>query len=65
MIDCGFVKLRVMNPENYFESLIKLPISQASAQQRTGRAGRIRPGKCYRLYPRMVKNISIDDRGAI
>ncbi|EJD74781.1 D-tyrosyl-tRNA(Tyr) deacylase [Loa loa] len=51
VIDCGFVKLRVMNPENYFESLMKLPISQASAQQRTGRAGRIRPGKCYRLYP--------------
>uniref|UniRef100_A0A8R1TXJ8 RNA helicase n=1 Tax=Onchocerca volvulus TaxID=6282 RepID=A0A8R1TXJ8_ONCVO len=51
VIDCGFVKLRVMNPENHFESLMKLPISQASAQQRTGRAGRIRPGKCYRLYP--------------
>ncbi|KAL4003847.1 putative ATP-dependent RNA helicase DHX35 [Acanthocheilonema viteae] len=51
VIDCGFVKLRVMNPENYFESLMKLPISQASAQQRTGRAGRVRPGKCYRLYP--------------
>ncbi|VDO51245.1 unnamed protein product [Onchocerca flexuosa] len=51
VIDCGFVKLRVMNPENYFESLMKLPISQASAQQRAGRAGRIRPGKCYRLYP--------------
>jgi pre-mRNA-splicing factor ATP-dependent RNA helicase DHX15/PRP43 len=26
------------------------PISQASANQRAGRAGRTRPGKCYRLY---------------
>lgn len=26
------------------------PISQASAEQRAGRAGRERPGKCYRLY---------------
>ncbi|KAA6396020.1 MAG: putative RNA helicase family protein [Streblomastix strix] len=26
------------------------PISQASAQQRAGRAGRTNPGKCYRLY---------------
>ena len=26
------------------------PISQASAQQRSGRAGRTRPGKCFRLY---------------
>jgi len=25
------------------------PISKASARQRAGRAGRIRPGKCYRL----------------
>ena len=27
-----------------------VPISQSSAQQRAGRAGRIRSGKAYRLY---------------
>ena len=32
------------------ESLLVTPISQASAQQRAGRAGRTRPGKCFRLY---------------
>ena len=32
------------------ESLLVSPISQASANQRAGRAGRTRPGKCYRLY---------------
>ncbi|KAG9075422.1 DEAH-box ATP-dependent RNA helicase prp43, partial [Ceratobasidium sp. UAMH 11750] len=32
------------------ESLFVSPISQASAQQRAGRAGRTRPGKCFRLY---------------
>ena len=26
------------------------PISHASARQRSGRAGRVKPGKCYRLY---------------
>jgi ATP-dependent RNA helicase DHX8/PRP22 len=26
------------------------PISQAQARQRSGRAGRTGPGKCYRLY---------------
>jgi pre-mRNA-splicing factor ATP-dependent RNA helicase DHX15/PRP43 len=26
------------------------PISKASAKQRAGRAGRTRPGKCFRLY---------------
>lgn len=29
-------------------------ISQASAQQRSGRAGRIAPGHCYRLYSSAV-----------
>lgn len=32
------------------DSLVVTPISQASAQQRRGRAGRTGPGKCYRLY---------------
>ncbi|KAI4312234.1 hypothetical protein MLD38_037070 [Melastoma candidum] len=29
------------------ENLVVAPISQASARQRAGRAGRVRPGKCY------------------
>jgi hypothetical protein len=32
------------------DSLVVAPISQASARQRAGRAGRTGPGKCYRLY---------------
>lgn len=28
-------------------------VSQANAKQRMGRAGRVRPGKCYKLYTRM------------
>ena len=32
------------------DNLIIVTISQSSAQQRTGRAGRTGPGKCYRLY---------------
>ncbi|GER24467.1 RNA helicase family protein, partial [Striga asiatica] len=32
------------------ENLVVAPISKASARQRAGRAGRVRPGKCYRLY---------------
>uniref|UniRef100_A0A914BWD0 RNA helicase n=1 Tax=Acrobeloides nanus TaxID=290746 RepID=A0A914BWD0_9BILA len=51
VIDCGFVKMRVINPKNGIETLMVIPISQSSAEQRAGRAGRIRPGKCYRLYP--------------
>lgn len=40
----------MFNPRIRVESLLVSPISQASAQQRTGRAGRTRPGKCFRLY---------------
>ena len=38
------------NPRVRVESLLVSPISQASAQQRAGRAGRTKPGKCFRLY---------------
>lgn len=34
----------------YVVDLLVSPISKASAQQRAGRAGRTRPGKCFRLY---------------
>lgn len=50
VIDCGHVKIRYYNPKTHTESLIVTEISQASAIQRAGRAGRVKPGKCYRLY---------------
>lgn len=50
VVDSGFVKLRFYNPKTCTDSLVILPISQASAVQRAGRAGRTRPGKAYRLY---------------
>eukprot|EP00818_Percolomonas_sp_WS_P005251 CAMPEP_0117441260 /NCGR_PEP_ID=MMETSP0759-20121206/3544_1 /TAXON_ID=63605 /ORGANISM="Percolomonas cosmopolitus, Strain WS" /LENGTH=724 /DNA_ID=CAMNT_0005233111 /DNA_START=343 /DNA_END=2517 /DNA_ORIENTATION=+ len=50
VVDPGFVKQKVYNPRIRVESLLVSPISQASANQRAGRAGRTRPGKCFRLY---------------
>ncbi|KAF6838852.1 helicase associated domain-containing protein [Colletotrichum musicola] len=50
VIDCGFAKLRAYNPRTGIETLTSTPISKASASQRAGRAGRTRPGKCFRLY---------------
>lgn len=41
---------QVYNPRIRVESLLVSPVSKASAQQRAGRAGRTRPGKCFRLY---------------
>jgi HrpA-like RNA helicase len=50
VIDSGFVKQKSFNPISGTESLTVECISKASADQRTGRAGRVGPGKCFRLY---------------
>ncbi|PHH69506.1 hypothetical protein CDD80_6689 [Ophiocordyceps camponoti-rufipedis] len=50
VVDCGFVKLRAYNAETCIESLTTTAVSKASASQRAGRAGRTKPGKCFRLY---------------
>lgn len=50
VVDSGFSKQRFYSPISDIENLVVAPISKASARQRAGRAGRVRPGKCYRLY---------------
>uniref|UniRef100_A0A6B2EC10 RNA helicase n=1 Tax=Phlebotomus kandelakii TaxID=1109342 RepID=A0A6B2EC10_9DIPT len=50
VVDPGFVKQKVYNSKTGMDSLVVMPISQAAAKQRAGRAGRTGPGKCYRLY---------------
>ncbi|CAM6076055.1 unnamed protein product [Sphagnum tenellum] len=50
VVDSGFSKQRFYNPMTDVEALVVAPVSQASAKQRAGRAGRVRPGKCFRLY---------------
>lgn len=50
VVDSGFSKQQFYNPISDIENLVVVPISKASARQRAGRAGRVRPGKCYRLY---------------
>lgn len=50
VIDPGFAKQNHFNSRTGMESLMVVPISKASANQRAGRAGRVAPGKCFRLY---------------
>ncbi|KAI9882386.1 MAG: kinetochore-associated Ndc80 complex subunit spc25 [Watsoniomyces obsoletus] len=50
VIDSGFVKIRAFNPTTNIDTLTATPVSKASATQRAGRAGRTKPGKCFRLY---------------
>ncbi|KAI1401032.1 P-loop containing nucleoside triphosphate hydrolase protein [Hypoxylon fuscum] len=50
VIDCGKAKVKQFRSQLGMESLLAKAISKSSAIQRTGRAGREGPGKCYRLY---------------
>jgi pre-mRNA-splicing factor ATP-dependent RNA helicase DHX38/PRP16 len=50
VVDTGYNKLKVYNPKIGMDALQITPISQANANQRSGRAGRTGPGTCYRLY---------------
>ncbi|XP_065090791.1 putative pre-mRNA-splicing factor ATP-dependent RNA helicase PRP1 [Ochlerotatus camptorhynchus] len=61
VIDPGFSKQKVYNPRIRVESLLVSPISKASAQQRAGRAGRTRPGKCFRLYTEKAYKTEMQD----
>ncbi|XP_065208806.1 ATP-dependent RNA helicase DHX8-like [Planococcus citri] len=54
VIDAGYVKQKVYDSRKDREVLKRIRVSQAQAIQRTGRAGRVGPGKCFRLY-------SVDD----
>lgn len=62
VIDCGFSKQKVFNPIVRVESLLVSPISKASAQQRAGRAGRTKPGKCFRLYTEKAFHEDLTDQ---
>ncbi|GAA5885982.1 hypothetical protein JCM5296_007051 [Sporobolomyces johnsonii] len=54
VIDAGFSKLKVYNPRMGMDSLQITPISQANANQRSGRAGRTGAGTAYRLFTEMA-----------
>ena len=49
VLDGGYCKLKVYNPKVGMDALQITPISQANANQRTGRAGRTGSGYLYLL----------------
>ncbi len=50
VVDVGFARINRYSPRTKVQRLEIEPISRASADQRTGRCGRIGPGVCVRLY---------------
>jgi ATP-dependent helicase HrpA len=50
VVDSGLARVSRYSPRNRLQRLPTLPVSQASADQRKGRCGRLGPGLCVRLY---------------
>ncbi len=50
VVDCGLERLAQWDPKTGISRLESVRISRASAEQRAGRAGRLAPGICLRLY---------------
>ena len=50
VVDPGLARVKRYSPRSKLDRLHVEPISQASADQRKGRCGRIAPGTCFRLY---------------
>ena len=50
VVDCGYTRTMVFDPPSGLSRLKTVRISQDAADQRTGRAGRLGPGTCYRMW---------------
>ena len=50
VIDSGLMRVPRFSPRTGMTRLVTVPVSRAAADQRRGRAGRLGPGTCYRLW---------------
>lgn len=68
-LDLGKHKEKTYDPNSHIECLLPTWISKASARQRRGRAGRVREGQCWHLYPSwyLKDGVGVDehDRGRL
>lgn len=58
-MDTGYCKMKVYNPRIGMDALQIYPISQANANQRSGRAGRTGPGQCFRYKNNNCKHTDL------
>ncbi len=52
VVDAGLARRARTDPGTGLSRLVTLPVSRAEADQRRGRAGRLGPGACYRMWTR-------------
>ena len=50
VVDSGYARVPQFDPKSGLTRLTTVRISRASSEQRAGRAGRLTPGVCYRLW---------------
>lgn len=62
VVDSGLQRFSRFDVRNGMSRLVTMPVSQASADQRRGRAGRLGPGLCLRLWSRAVNKTLVPDR---
>jgi ATP-dependent helicase HrpB len=54
VVDCGYSRISRFDPRSGLSRLETVPISKDSAEQRAGRAGRLGPGVCYRMWSKAL-----------
>ncbi len=50
VVDAGFIRRASFDPGSGLSRLVTLPVTKDTADQRAGRAGRLSPGVCYRMW---------------
>ena len=62
VVDCGFGRTSKFDPKSGLSRLETIQITKDSADQRTGRAGRLSPGVCYRMWSKATQDRLADHR---
>lgn len=62
VVDSGFGKTSKFDPQSGLSRLVTQRISKDSADQRAGRAGRLSPGTCYRMWSENIQENMTEHR---
>lgn len=62
VVDCGFTRVARFDTRSGLSGLRTVQITNDAADQRAGRAGRIEPGTCYRLWSKATQSKLIPHR---